>query len=180
MKVFRRPGRAAIVMGAFAAVALAAGTASVLAGSSGTLVGPSASAPVPRDPTALKNAAGRPLVTGRSYRNDVSKPVRSLPKKRLVLGVELEASPNPWPVSNRKDVIDGVRQTESVAPNMPAVGLQFDGIAIPAPGCAGCYPPDTNGEVGLTQYVQSVNVGFQVFDKATGDPVTSAVTIASL
>ncbi|HKC26275.1 MAG TPA: fibronectin type III domain-containing protein, partial [Thermoanaerobaculia bacterium] len=29
-------------------------------------------------------------------------------------------------------------------------------------------PPDTNGEVGATQYVQIVNEGFQVFDKSTG------------
>src|SRR5512133_1773705 len=128
MKVIRRPGRAAIVVGAFAAVALAAGTASVLAGSSGTRVGPSARAPVPRDPTALKYAAGSPLAIGHSYKNDVSKPVRSLRSRPLSPGVEVEASPNPWPISNRNDVVDGARQNEAFAPNMPAVGLQFDGI----------------------------------------------------
>ncbi len=54
-------------------------------------------------------------------------------------------------------------------------------LAIPAPirqwagvgefdcglPCAG-VPPDTNGAVGKTQYVQMVNDGLQVFDKLTG------------
>ncbi len=31
-----------------------------------------------------------------------------------------------------------------------------------------CVPPDTNGAVGLTQYVQWVNIQFAVFDKTTG------------
>ena len=34
-----------------------------------------------------------------------------------------------------------------------------------------CAPPDTNGEVGATQYVQMVNEGFQVFNKTTGASV---------
>lgn len=34
-------------------------------------------------------------------------------------------------------------------------------------------PPDTNGDVGLTQYVQYVNLGWVVFDKATGQQITN-------
>ena len=34
-----------------------------------------------------------------------------------------------------------------------------------------CAPPDTNGEVGATQYVQMVNEGIQVFNKTTGASV---------
>ena len=42
----------------------------------------------------------------------------------------------------------------------------FDGVGIP--NYAVQYaPPDTNGAVGATQYVQWVNVDFAVFDKAT-------------
>ena len=37
---------------------------------------------------------------------------------------------------------------------MPAPILNFDGM----PNACGCAPPDTNGAVGLTQYVQSVNL----------------------
>src|SRR4029078_12464581 len=45
--------------------------------------------------------------------------------------------------------------------------MNFNGMQFPGVAC-NCAPPDTNGEVGTTQYVQSVNEGFQVFDKTTG------------
>jgi len=48
---------------------------------------------------------------------------------------------------------------------MPAPILNFDGMGV---GSCGCAPPDTNGEVGRTQYVQMTNAGYQVFDKTTG------------
>ena len=47
----------------------------------------------------------------------------------------------------------------------------FDGICLPfGPPCAlrsscSCLPPDTDGEVGATQYVQMVNTDFAVFSK---------------
>ena len=50
---------------------------------------------------------------------------------------------------------------------MPATVQNFDGIGFPGVAC-NCAPPDTNGDVGATQYVQIVNEGFQVFDKTTG------------
>src|SRR3954467_11309344 len=48
----------------------------------------------------------------------------------------------------------------------------FDGICLPfGPPCAqgstcSCLPPDTDGEVGATQYVQMVNSNFAVYSKA--------------
>ena len=63
---------------------------------------------------------------------------------------------------------------------MPSPTLNFDGISVsPGGGCT-CAPPDTNGEVGTTQYVQTVNVGFQVFDKSTGASVFGPFDIATL
>jgi hypothetical protein len=53
----------------------------------------------------------------------------------------------------------------TVFPAMPR--QNFEGIGFPGVSC-NCAPPDTNGEVGATQYVQIVNEGFQVFDKTTG------------
>ena len=53
---------------------------------------------------------------------------------------------------------------------MPAPILNFDGIPFPGVAC-NCAPPDTNGAVGLTQYVQIVNEGYQVFNKTTGASV---------
>src|SRR5438477_10782442 len=35
-----------------------------------------------------------------------------------------------------------------------------------AEGCGGCLPPDTNGAVGPTQYVQMVNSAVSVYDKS--------------
>ena len=49
----------------------------------------------------------------------------------------------------------------------------FDGICLPfgapcaLPSSCSCLPPDTNGEVGATQYVQMVNTDFAVFSKTT-------------
>ena len=50
---------------------------------------------------------------------------------------------------------------------------------FPGVGC-NCAPPDTNGAVGLTQYVQIVNEGYQVFDKATGTSVLGPRSISSI
>ncbi len=59
---------------------------------------------------------------------------------------------------------------EKTLPNVSAtLGLNFDGMGLGFPGfgiC--CAPPDTNGVVGATQYVQWVNLDFAVFNKTTG------------
>jgi hypothetical protein len=64
---------------------------------------------------------------------------------------------------------DPVIQVGTVAPLTPPVTLGFEGLG------AGQYgfsvtgaPPDTNGTVGATQYVQWVNTSFAVFNKSTG------------
>ncbi|MEO7918415.1 MAG: hypothetical protein ABIT01_03065, partial [Thermoanaerobaculia bacterium] len=48
-------------------------------------------------------------------------------------------------------------------------GLSFDGVGV---GLAGFVPssnpPDTNGRIGATQYVQWTNTSFAIFDKTTG------------
>ena len=62
---------------------------------------------------------------------------------------------------------------------MPATILNFNGIPFPGVGC-NCAPPDTNGAVGQTQYVQIVNEGFQVFDKATGSSLLGPNSISSI
>ena len=62
---------------------------------------------------------------------------------------------------------------------MPAPLLNFDGIGFPGVAC-NCAPPDTNGEVGATQYVQIVNEGYQVFDKTSGASVLGPVGISTI
>lgn len=52
----------------------------------------------------------------------------------------------------------------------PTAGLNFEGLGTGFPNFpVHVAPPDTNGAVGLTQYVQWVNLSFVVFDKATGN-----------
>src|SRR5437899_9854560 len=49
-------------------------------------------------------------------------------------------------------------------------GPNFDGVGVPGYSVTGA-PPDTEGAMGATQYVQWVNTAFAVFDKATGNMV---------
>src|SRR5258708_18476802 len=63
----------------------------------------------------------------------------------------------------------------------PSVGLGFDGIGQGVFGFnVSVAPPDTNGAVGLNQYVQWVNVSFAVFNKATGALIKGPVAGNSL
>ena len=66
---------------------------------------------------------------------------------------------------------DTVRQ-ESLGPinSAPtAVGSGWDGVGVGLAGFApSSNPPDTNGRVGATQFVQWNNTSFAVFDKTTG------------
>jgi len=61
----------------------------------------------------------------------------------------------------------------------------FDGIGQGFTGPQGTFtvnsaPPDTNGAVGTTQYVQTVNTALAVFDKATGAVTYGPVPINTL
>jgi hypothetical protein len=56
-------------------------------------------------------------------------------------------------------------------------GLGFAGVGNGDYGFSVRYaPPDTNGAVGATQYVQWVNVAYAVFDKATGAKILGPVS----
>jgi hypothetical protein len=61
-------------------------------------------------------------------------------------------------------------QSSAVSPLVSTTsGLNFDGVGQGAYGyTVRAAPPDTNGSVGATQFVQWVNLSFAVFDKSTG------------
>jgi hypothetical protein len=89
----------------------------------------------------------------------------------------------PFPLSGRpgKSAASSFPQVQSLlkqilppTPNMPPPLLTFDGTDRVGSGC-NCRPPDTNGDVGPNHYVQTVNVGFRVFDKS-GNPLAPFVT----
>jgi hypothetical protein len=84
--------------------------------------------------------------------------------------------------SNAKDPV--VQKKRGSGP-LSAPIANFDGICLPfGPPCGeasscGCLPPDTNGEVGATQYVQMVNSDFAVYSKA-GQVLRAATPIDAL
>jgi hypothetical protein len=91
------------------------------------------------------------------------------------------------PSSQQQNGQDPVRQKNHGTGQMPAASQNFMGICArtySGNGCnaasnCGCLPPDTNGEVGLTQYVQSVNTSFAVFSK-TGALLKGPIQINQL
>jgi Malectin domain/Carboxypeptidase regulatory-like domain/Kelch motif/Viral BACON domain len=120
------------------------------------------------------------MTVGRSYKNAISPPVRRL--ERSHGNGQPHVRPELPPLFTGKPLrqaSDPVVQRTMPKPGMPSPILNFEGIDYPGVVCF-CAPPDTNGEVGLTQYVQIVNEGFQVFDKTTGAAEAPAVAISSL
>ena len=80
------------------------------------------------------------------------------PLKRIPLPPELAAAQQ-----------DPVIQVGAVAPATPPVTLGFEGLGNGQYGFSVTgAPPDTEGTVGATQYVQWVNTSFAVFNKSTG------------
>jgi hypothetical protein len=80
------------------------------------------------------------------------------PMKRIPLPPELAAAQQ-----------DPVIQVGTVAPPTPPVTLGFEGLGNGQYGFSVTgAPPDTEGTVGATQYVQWVNTSFAIFNKSTG------------
>ena len=119
------------------------------------------------------------MVTGQSTRNDVSPPLRDMPQLPMVSRPEQELNRNPYTAIQRKDDPDKSIQNTFGVLAMPTPILNFDGIPFPGVSC-NCAPPDTDGEVGATQYVQMVNEGYQVFNKNTGASILGPSSIVSL
>ncbi len=126
------------------------------------------------------------IISGMSVKNDVSKPLREYPIQPMkAKAEEREANENPKLPNRHIDGADPVIQDRFASlralltPNMPSPIRNFDGIPFPGVAC-NCAPPDTDGEVGSTQYVQMVNEGFQVFDKTTGASVFGPAGITTL
>jgi hypothetical protein len=126
---------------------------------------------------------------GQSYHNDVSPALRDLPTmwpppEPNARNEAHEANLNPkLPLPLHVDAPDPVVERggllKTLIPDIPSPGLNFDGIPFPGVGC-NCAPPDTNGAVGLTQYVQMVNEGYQVFNKTTGASILGPTAITAI
>jgi len=120
------------------------------------------------------------MVSGTSYQNDVSLPLYYLPAwsgEPVGEDSREEAAENPQVPNHHVDMTDPVIQhTQSPISQMPLPVLSFDGMG---PSC-GCAPPDTNGEVGATQFVQMTNSGYQVYDKSTGASVLGPLATSAI
>src|SRR5882672_4821817 len=105
---------------------------------------------------ASQDQTGNIQVT-ESYQNDTSKPLRDMKPQPVFSKGEHEANKNPKIPHRHIDSPDPVVQGSFsdmkalITPNMPAPILNFNGIPFPGVAC-NCAPPDTNGEVGATQY----------------------------
>jgi hypothetical protein len=125
-----------------------------------------------------RKSASSTITVGHSFRNDVSPPLRRIPPRFGLQQRHLQREPLGMPedVQTRTDPV----VQSSLAPrSMPAPILDFDGVHFPGVSC-NCAPPDTNGEVGATQYLQMVNEAIQVFDKTSGSSLLGPVSIETL
>jgi uncharacterized repeat protein (TIGR01451 family) len=136
---------------------------------------------------ATASGHGGRVVVGRSVRNDISPPLRTIP---AVVTQPQSQHVMPGPVGQfRRQLVGGVPgrvDVAAVAPStgvsalaMPGTILNFDGIPFPGVSCA-CAPPSPVGAAGSTQYVQAVNDGFQVFDKSTGASLLGPLSLESI
>ena len=123
--------------------------------------------------------AGGAIVTGHSVKNDTSPFLREIPPAPLRPQKEHMAMPRLGVSATHLDAPDPVVQRSLGPLAMPGTILNFDGIPFPGVAC-NCAPPDTNGEVGTTQYVQMVNEGLQVFNKTTGASVLGPIGITTV
>jgi hypothetical protein len=100
--------------------------------------------------------------------HDVSPALRDIPNRMP----ELDAVPHEhpvkrWPHTPVTSPSDGALQTINIGAFNATLGASFDGVGIPN-YAVNAAPPDTEGSVGATQYVQWVNEAFAVFEKSTG------------
>ena len=128
---------------------------------------------------------GAAVVSGPDYRPVV--PVMTIPLRDMpniaapVRGEDLEIMeepvlPTPPPPRTKPDMTP-VQQTFGPARSAPdATGLNFEGVGVGFGAFAPSgNPPDVEGRVGATQYVQWNNTSFAIFDKATGVPLLGPI-----
>ena len=132
---------------------------------------------------------GPVLVTRQNLHHDVSQPLRDLARNASASAPqeqqeaeEVKVIPLPpgfKPANEPDSVLQRslpIRDNAAAAAFGPTMGLNFEGLGSGFPNYAiSAAPPDTNGAVGLTQYVQWVNLSFAVFDKATGKALMGPV-----
>jgi uncharacterized repeat protein (TIGR01451 family) len=127
--------------------------------------------------------AQSPVVVHNELHHDVSKPLRDLAANPPAHEAgeheadELKTIPLPLGFKPANEPDAALQKTSAALPKAaapaqfaPTLGLNFEGLGSGFPNyVVNVAPPDTDGAVGKTQYVQWVNTNFAVFDKATGN-----------
>ena len=113
------------------------------------------------------------MTVRRDVHHDVSPPLSVMMQLAPPAKLERrEAEPVrriPLPPGMEELTEDPVRQNSNVLPASPVVTQSFEGLGAGQYGFSvSSAPPDTNGTVGATQYVQWVNTSFAIFNKTTG------------
>src|ERR1035441_5047277 len=126
-----------------------------------------------------------PTTIRQNVQHDISLPlsvmVRNAPPPDLTLREVEPMKRIPLPLGLSMLEGDAVRQTMAPTLASPAVGISFEGLGQGQYGFSvTSAPPDTNGAVGATQYVQWVNQSFAVFNKATGAMLLGPVAGSTL
>ncbi len=144
------PGRSATRLGAIIAAGILAAAALPI----GVLADPPSSA--------------GPVEVSAAVRHDVSPPLRNM-RPSAPSAATLREQPLRLIGGRATNGPDGALQTVAGPAAATTAGLGFPGVGQGDYGFTDAYaPPDTNGAVGATQYVQWVNVNFAVFNKSTG------------
>ena len=142
---------------------LSGGLAACTVASLAAVAGPAASASPPVQ-------TGRGEQTTVSYPTGfaVSPPLRSMKPRPAPQGPQrtLPVHPLPHRATFAPDAALQTTQTATTTPS-PGNGATWEGVG----NIDGVAPPDTNGDVGPTDYVQWVNLHYAVYDKATGNQI---------
>lgn len=110
-------------------------------------------------------------VVGQSLKQDLSPALRDIPPVTTTALApagttrEIPLQRIPRPVGPKVPTRDPALQFLPVAPAMPAFVQNFAGIKN-ADNPFTVLPPDTNGDVGPSHYVQMVNISFAIWDKS--------------
>jgi hypothetical protein len=180
---------ALVVLGAVVA-AVAGGSGARTSGKDATraygIVRASSANVVPGGSAVASTATGGPHVINGQFQGtspDVSSlPVLPVPHSPLQTRQIESLKPGGSPPGAKDPVV----QTKKGMGPISGPIQNFDGICLPlGPACdlpssCSCLPPDTDGEVGATQYVQMVNTDFAVFSKSTGQVLRGATPINQL
>ena len=136
-------------------------------------------------PTAAFAQPGPPQVINPSH-HDISPPLRDLPPAARHIG-DLEAEPVRVIPSRRNPLgPDQVVQSPTAPAFLaPSLTRNFDGVGQGFTGPAGTFtvnsaPPDNNGAVGRTHFVEVVNTDLAVFAKTTGAVVLGPIPVNTL